>query len=49
MSNSRTHQNDLLQLLIDRYNAAFGTGFVITRHPDEEERNGLMVREIGKS
>ena len=30
----------MLQLLIDRYNVVSGTGFVITRHPDEEERNG---------
>lgn len=40
MSNSRAHQNSLLQLVIDRYNAASDTGFVITRHPDEEDRNG---------
>lgn len=40
MSNSRAQQNLILQLVIDRYNAASGTGFVITRHPDEEERNG---------
>lgn len=40
MSNSRAHQNSILQLVIDRYNAASGTKFVITRHPDEEERIG---------
>ncbi len=40
MSNSRAHQNSILQFVIDRYNAASDTGFVITRHPDEEERNG---------
>ncbi len=40
MANSRDHQNAVLQLVIDHYNAASGTQFVITRHPDEEERNG---------
>lgn len=40
MSNSRAHQNSILQLVIDRYNVASDTRFVITRHPDEEERNG---------
>ena len=40
MLNSRAHQNAVLQLVIDHYNAVSGAQFVITRHPDEEERNG---------
>jgi len=40
MSNSRAHQNSILQFVVDRYNVASDAGFVITRHPDEEERNG---------
>ena len=40
MSNSRVNQNSILQSVIDRYNAASETSFVITRYPDEQYRNG---------
>ena len=39
MLNNRAHQNEILQLVIDRLNAATGAGLVITGHPDEKERS----------
>jgi hypothetical protein len=40
MTNNRAHQNAVLQFVVDRFNAASGAKYVITRHPDEEERVG---------
>lgn len=40
MVNNRVHQNTVLESVINRYNAACGTQYLITRHPDEDERNG---------
>jgi len=37
--NNRDHQKAVIQAVLDRYNDGVGTAYVITRWPDEEERN----------